>query len=79
MSQGNQEYLGDRLGEMQFRVLVIVGESDTRYVALAADMVRRLPAGRLAIVPGAPHNVVGSHPAELAGLVRWFLAEAPSP
>jgi pimeloyl-ACP methyl ester carboxylesterase len=42
----------------------------------AEELVRRLPDGRLAVVPGQPHNALTLAPEESAALVRDFLETA---
>jgi 2-succinyl-6-hydroxy-2,4-cyclohexadiene-1-carboxylate synthase len=73
LTQGRQEYLGDRLQELPMPVLVIAGEYDPAYVERSETMVRSLPDGRLLVIPEAPHNVVGANPAALAAAVQDFL------
>lgn len=42
----------------------------------AEDIVRRLPGGRLAVVPGQPDNALTLAPETSAALIRDFLASA---
>lgn len=56
-------------------VLVVVGDADAMVtMAECADAVRRLPQGRLAMLPGAGHAYERMDPAALADVVRPFFA-----
>jgi 2-succinyl-6-hydroxy-2,4-cyclohexadiene-1-carboxylate synthase len=56
-SLGAQEPLWELLGEIRTPVLWVVGERDPKFIALAERAVRRLPCGRLVVMPGAGHRV----------------------
>ncbi len=71
--------LEDPIEEMLLRVhvpaLVVRGARDPVVPQRwAEDAARLLPMGRLIVVPGAAHAVNFSHPAELARIIRNFLA-----
>jgi 2-hydroxy-6-oxonona-2,4-dienedioate hydrolase len=75
-----QEMMRDRIEEnlpqIAVPTLVIRGSRDP--VAprdWVEDVVRLLPAGRLAVVPGAAHAVNYNAPLELARIVRGFLSD----
>jgi pimeloyl-ACP methyl ester carboxylesterase len=51
------------------------GQSDVVAQDTAAEMVRRMPNGRLATVDGAGHLVMGDNPAGFERAVTTFLAE----
>ena len=50
-------------------VELIVGGLDTKFIALARQMVEQLPVARLRVVDGVGHNVPLEAPAELARLL----------
>ncbi|MBA3416014.1 MAG: alpha/beta hydrolase [Chloroflexia bacterium] len=64
-----------KLPRVPHPVLVVRGERDPiAPQRWAAEIVALLPAGELAVVPGAAHIVNYSHPAALVALVRGFVA-----
>ncbi len=58
--------------------LVLVGDDDIVDLGHTCALYESLPAGQLAVVPGASHLVLAEKPAEVARLVTEFLA-APVP
>jgi 2-succinyl-6-hydroxy-2,4-cyclohexadiene-1-carboxylate synthase len=73
MGAGHDEVALDRLGELSMPVLLIAGEEDQKYAALARAMAARLPTARLAIVPEAGHAVHLEQPLRFGDLVAQFL------
>jgi 2-succinyl-6-hydroxy-2,4-cyclohexadiene-1-carboxylate synthase len=57
MGAGQQAPVWSRLGELTLPVLLMVGESDFRYRAIASRMQALLPRAVLAVVAGAGHTV----------------------
>lgn len=57
MGTGVQPSLWGRLGELTMPVLLLAGEEDEKFVAIARQMAERIPHARLEIVPGAGHTV----------------------
>jgi 2-succinyl-6-hydroxy-2,4-cyclohexadiene-1-carboxylate synthase len=55
--------LWDRLPELAMPARVVVGERDTRYVALGERLCAKLAAAELVVVPGAGHAVHLAAPA----------------
>ncbi|MGH2863258.1 MAG: alpha/beta fold hydrolase, partial [Solirubrobacteraceae bacterium] len=49
--------LWGRLPELQMPVMLIAGERDTKFAALAEEMTKRIPTAAVTIVPGAGHAV----------------------
>ena len=74
MGQGAQPYLGDRLRDLQMPALVIAGERDDKYASIANTMIPSLPNGKLFIVRGAGHAVIGEQPQVVAELTARLLA-----
>lgn len=75
MGTGAQASLRDRLGELKMPVLLIAGEYDEKFTALAREMAALIPRAQLAIVPGAGHNVHLEQPQAFAERVSAFLAQ----
>ena len=71
---GTQEPLWDRLGRLAMPVLVVAGELDTRYCALARRMAEAIGANAdLEIVAGAGHACHLERPdAFLAAVTSWL-------
>jgi 2-succinyl-6-hydroxy-2,4-cyclohexadiene-1-carboxylate synthase len=73
---GTQEPLWARLGELTMPVLVVAGERDAKYVALAERLVEGLPDADLAVVAGAGHAVPFEQPRQFAALVTAFTSSS---
>jgi 3-oxoadipate enol-lactonase len=64
----------DRLRGIRARTLVIAGDRDVGTPpAMSEEIVRRIPAARLAIIPGAAHLSAVEKPREFGALVAEFL------
>jgi 2-succinyl-6-hydroxy-2,4-cyclohexadiene-1-carboxylate synthase len=61
--------LWGRLGELQLPVTLVVGERDTKFVAIAERMRRRIPDATVAVISGAGHAAHLQSPAEVAPLI----------
>lgn len=70
---GAQPSFWNRLGEVQTPVLLITGDQDPKFTAIAASMARGLPNARHVVVRGVGHNVHLEQPASYENLVRSFL------
>jgi 2-succinyl-6-hydroxy-2,4-cyclohexadiene-1-carboxylate synthase len=73
MGAGEQEPLWDRLATLNIPTLLIAGELDAKYRALADQMAAMLPSARSVIVPGAGHTVHLEQPQLFAKNVIEFL------
>jgi 2-succinyl-6-hydroxy-2,4-cyclohexadiene-1-carboxylate synthase len=74
---GKQESLWPRLSEIDVPVLVIAGERDAKYVAIAERLAAGLPRAELALVPSAGHTVhLEAREAFLAVLRPWLATHA---
>ena len=69
---GVQPPLHDRLPALYMPVLLIAGELDVKFVAIARSMSRALPRAQLSIIPGAGHAVHLEQPEEFVSLVGAF-------
>ena len=73
MGAGRQTPLWDRLDTLRCPTLLVVGERDARYRAVADQMRALLPAAAIALVPDAGHTVHLDQPAPFASLVTDVL------
>jgi pimeloyl-ACP methyl ester carboxylesterase len=70
----------DKLPRLQAPTLVVRGARDPIVPQRwAEEAARRLPRGRLVVVPGAAHTMCFTSPDELARVVRPFLDEDRQP
>ena len=74
LGTGVQVPLWDRLPELAAPVLLVAGEGDHKFAALARRMARSIgPTARVALVAGAGHAAHLERPEQVAGLVDGFL------
>ncbi|MGE5235143.1 MAG: alpha/beta fold hydrolase [Acidobacteriota bacterium] len=71
---GEMPDLWPALSGVRVPVRLVAGELDGKFTGLAREMVAKLPAGRVTIVPGVGHNVVLEAPEAVAGMLRYQLA-----
>jgi 2-succinyl-6-hydroxy-2,4-cyclohexadiene-1-carboxylate synthase len=69
---GAQPSLHARLPALHIPVLLIAGELDKKFTAIARSMAQALPQSQLRIVPGAGHAVHLERPEEFDSLVGDF-------
>jgi 2-succinyl-6-hydroxy-2,4-cyclohexadiene-1-carboxylate synthase len=69
---GVQPSLYTRLPTLHIPVLLIAGALDTKFTAIAQQMVKALPQSQLHIVPAAGHTVHLEQPQRFASLVGDF-------
>lgn len=75
-----RDEMEERLSRIQAPALVVRGELDTIVDGPWAERVASLlPRARLAVMPGAPHNVNYKTPHELADVLLPFLEETSRP
>ncbi len=67
------EPVWNRLGELRLPALVLAGELDGKYVAIARAIGEHLPQARVAVVSGAGHAVHLEQPAQFLEHVTAFL------
>ena len=70
---GVQPSLFSRLPTLQIPVLLIAGELDTKFTAIARRMAQLLPQAQLCIIPGAGHTVHLERPEEFVSSVGDFI------
>lgn len=73
-SLGNQLPLSDRLPEIDIPLLWVVGEQDTKFLALAESATAAMPNAQLAIAPNCGHRVPWLAQDWLAQQIQRFLA-----
>ena len=73
MGTGAQPALHQRMGELSVPVLVLAGEEDTRFAAIAREMHEAIPGSRLEIVEQAGHAVHLEQPERFNRVVLEFL------
>lgn len=61
--------LWERLGEIRVPVVLVVGERDEKFNAIATEMAASLPRAETVIVPGAGHAVHLEAPAAVAAAI----------
>jgi len=75
LGTGVQEPLWDRLAGLRPPALLVAGERDAKFSAIAGQMAAAIgPSARVAVVPGAGHAVQLERPAELAALIEAFVS-----
>ena len=70
---GFQPPAHDELARLDMPVLVMAGEHDAKFAAIARDMAGRIPRATLAIVPGAGHAVPLEQAPAFAAALEEFL------
>lgn len=71
LGQGVQQPMWDRLGELTMPVVLIAGERDHRYSAIARRMAATIGnRAQLCIVPNAGHALLEEQPGAIAELLR---------
>jgi len=73
MGTGSMPPLWDRLGEVSTPTLLITGEEDVRYTAIARDMAGQMAAAQCRTIAGAGHSPHLERPAVVAEVVLDFL------
>ncbi|GHO95190.1 putative 2-succinyl-6-hydroxy-2,4-cyclohexadiene-1-carboxylate synthase [Reticulibacter mediterranei] len=71
---GTQPALHDALPELILPVLLLTGELDKKFCAIAQDMKFQLPHAQWSVVPGAGHTVHLEQPEQFVQLVVEFCA-----
>jgi 2-succinyl-6-hydroxy-2,4-cyclohexadiene-1-carboxylate synthase len=69
---GVQPSLHAQLPALHIPVLLIAGELDTKFMAIARSMAQALPRSQLRIIPGAGHAVHLERPEDFDALVGDF-------
>ena len=69
LGTGALSSLWDRLGAVGMPVALVVGESDEKFRAIAAQMAAELPRAGLVVVPGAGHAVHLEAPGAVAAAI----------
>ncbi len=75
MGTGAQEWLGDRLGEIDVPVLLTAGSLDARYAEIAQTMAQAMPDARVQLIEGGGHAAHLERPEAFNDTVLAFLRE----
>jgi pimeloyl-ACP methyl ester carboxylesterase len=78
MGAGAQPPLHASLPRLELPVLLVTGELDPKFRAIAADLRGRLHNARIEVVPGAGHAAHLERPDHVVGLALHFFREADS-
>jgi 2-succinyl-6-hydroxy-2,4-cyclohexadiene-1-carboxylate synthase len=62
--------LWERLGELAMPVALVVGERDTKFRGLAAEMAAAIPSAEVIVIPGTGHAVHLEAPARIAEVIE---------
>jgi 2-succinyl-6-hydroxy-2,4-cyclohexadiene-1-carboxylate synthase len=76
---GFQPPVHDRLASLAMPVLVMAGERDAKFTAIAHAMAEHLPNATVRIMPGAGHAVPLEAPAAFAAELDAFLKKGSDP
>jgi 2-succinyl-6-hydroxy-2,4-cyclohexadiene-1-carboxylate synthase len=80
LGAGAQDPVWDRLGEISVPVLLIAGEHDSKFSALAFRMAAGIGENAgLSFVPGAGHTAHLERPQSVALILSRFLSTLPAP
>jgi len=74
---GSQEPLWDRLGELDMPVLLVVGELDAKFTAVAEQMAARIGDVTVAPVAGAGHSAHLERPDVVVEILERWLDDHP--
>jgi 2-succinyl-6-hydroxy-2,4-cyclohexadiene-1-carboxylate synthase len=73
MGQGSQPAFHERLAEIRAPTLLLAGEEDTKFRALAAEMADAIPNARCEVIPNAGHAAHFEQPETFDDLTLRFL------
>lgn len=73
MGAAQPEPLWEHLNSLTIPTLLLVGELDVKYCAIAQRMAAQLPAARLVVVPAAGHTIHLEQPETFITLTQEFL------
>ncbi|MCY4073578.1 MAG: 2-succinyl-6-hydroxy-2,4-cyclohexadiene-1-carboxylate synthase [Chloroflexi bacterium] len=73
MGSGAQPNLWPRLGQVMMPTLLLVGEGDSKFVAINQLMARQIPRTDLRVIPDAGHNIHLEQPLVFQEQVNSFL------
>lgn len=75
LSTGRMPSLWDEWKDSYIPSLLITGQHDAKFEAIAHEMAAACPKARRVSIPGAGHNVHAECPADYTAALRSFLAE----
>lgn len=74
MGTGSQPSLWDAWARLSVETLLVVGELDTKYVGISADMQQRNPSAQRVVLSGLGHNTHFEDADRFANAVSGFIA-----
>ena len=75
LGTGSMESVWQRLGGIEVPVLLLAGEQDAKFAALAEQMAALLPKATLRLIPGSGHVPQVEKPAAFLEAVRGFFTQ----
>jgi 2-succinyl-6-hydroxy-2,4-cyclohexadiene-1-carboxylate synthase len=70
LGTGVMEPAWDELGALELPVVLVAGERDEKFTAIARAMAERIPRAEVVVVPGAGHAAHLEQPTAIAALMR---------
>jgi len=70
---GMMPYLGNKLSLLDFPVLLITGELDSKFTQINQELVNKFPSAHHQIIQNAGHNVHLEETGKFAETANWFL------
>jgi len=70
---GRMSYLGDKLSLLDFPVLLITGELDSKFTQINKELYKKFPSAKHQIIQNSGHNVHLEETAEFTGTTNRFL------
>jgi len=77
LGTGTQRTLWGDLEHLEVPTLLLVGELDTKFTALAEEMAAAMPNATVVVIPGAGHAVHLAKPTETAAAISQFVDGLP--
>ncbi len=72
-SIGKQEFLKEKIEELDIPILWVVGERDTKYVSLAKNLRLKHPDSSIVVIPNAGHRLHLTNPETLQEKIGEFI------
>lgn len=70
---GSMPYLGDKLSSLNFPVLLITGELDSKFTQINSELVKKFPSANHQIIQNAGHNVHLEETVKITDTINHFL------
>ena len=76
LSVGNQPHLLPELANADFPILLLYGQEDAKYMAIAANAAKSLPHARFCFIPDASHDIHVQSPGNVARAITDFIKQS---